>query len=118
MPLDVHTAHEDSYLAARVSGPAVLSDIFNMIAMLGETTLGSGVRRLLVDLREVQETFRFTDHFAMGERAARDLAHLERVASLVQPSRRTGASERVANKAGVTLRVFTDQAQAIAWLSE
>jgi hypothetical protein len=106
------------YLAAILSGPASLDDFFAGIDAIARETLDRGAARLLVDLREVQEQFRFTDHFSVGERVASRLGHLERIASLVPPQRRTGTSEQVANQKGRLLRVFTIEPDAVAWLSE
>ena len=114
--LKFHTA--PTYLAATLTGPATLHDFFAAIETMAAETRARGASRLLVDLRGVQEDFRFTDHFAMGERARARLAHLQRVASIVPQTRRTGTSEQVANQEGILLRVFTSGADASAWLSE
>ena len=106
------------YLTATLSGPSQLQDFFSAIDSLAEETKARGVTRLLVDLRAVTEQFRFTDHFAIGERTLWRLGHLERVASVVPEGRRTGTSEKVANRQGVWLRVFTSEPDAVAWLSE
>lgn len=109
------TAH---YLTAAASGCATLEDIFAAINAIATVTRTRGSTRLLIDLREVQEEFRFADHFAMGDRVAAKLAHLQRVASLVREPRRTGTSEQVARQRGMLLRVFVAEADAISWLSE
>jgi hypothetical protein len=106
------------YLTATLSGPAQLEDFFSAIDALATATKAQAAARLLVDLRGVTEQFRFTDHFAIGERVLWKLGHLERMASLVPEAKRTGTSERVANRLGLRLRVFTSEAAAVAWLSE
>jgi hypothetical protein len=106
------------YLVATFVGAASLEDFFAAIDAIGRQALVSGASRVLVDLRGVQEQFKFTDHFSVGDRVATRLGHLERIASLVPPSRRTGTSEQVANQQGKLLRVFVSEADAIAWLTQ
>lgn len=101
-----------------ILGEASLKDMTDFVGVIEERTRTDGDRRVLVDLRGVQESLKFTDHYALGEVVARRLAHLERFASLVPAPRRTGTSEKVANAQGFTLRVFVDEAAAIAWLEE
>ena len=117
MPVAIRFESAPQYLAAYLSGPASLDDFFAGIDAIARETLERGVSRLLVDLRFVREQFKFTDHFAVGERVASRLGHLERIASLVPAARRTGTSEQVANQKGRLLRVFIDEADAVAWLS-
>jgi hypothetical protein len=102
----------------KISGPAALVDLFEFIAEFGEGSLRHGDKRVLVDLMDVENDFRFTDHFQIGEAAARHLKHLERLASIVPASQITHTSEKVAQKRGLQLRVFTSMTEAIRWLSE
>ncbi|MBC7470109.1 MAG: STAS/SEC14 domain-containing protein [Ramlibacter sp.] len=118
MPFTLSFVSTPQYLEARCSGAATLDDIFTAIDTLAQETVARVTARLLVDLRSVQEQFRFTDHFAIGERTVTRLAHLQRVASLVPESRRTGTSEQVANQKGILLRVFVSEAAAVAWLTQ
>lgn len=46
------------------------------------------------------------------------MAHLRKLASLVPSDRITRASEKTAHRAGVSLMVFTSEAEAIRWLTE
>jgi hypothetical protein len=52
----------------------------------------------------------------VGEEAARQLQHLQRIASLVPPDRLTRASEKTARRSGLNLTVFTSEEEAVAWL--
>ncbi len=58
----------------------------------------------------------FTEHLQLGAHAAARLAGMEKVASVVDIRFRTGTSEKAAQKAGVTLRTFTDLHAAEGWL--
>jgi hypothetical protein len=117
MHLQTQIRREADFTTLKVTGPATLGDFVSFIAELGEITRTHGDKRLLVDLLDVENEFRFTDHFLIGEEAARHLKHLERVASLVPEAEITHTSEKVAVKQGLQLQVFTSMKQAIAWLT-
>jgi hypothetical protein len=116
MPLHYEFRRQPGFVRFDASGEASLQDMKDFVDHVELRTKASGDRRVLVDLRRVQENLKFTDHYAIGELVARRLAHLERLASLVPPPRRTGTSEKVANAQSTLLRVFVDEAAAIAWL--
>jgi hypothetical protein len=117
MPLQTQIHRSNEFATLKVTGPATLTDFVAFIAELGEITRAHGDKRLLVDLLDVENEFRFTDHFLIGEEAARQLKHLERVASVVPEAEITHTSEKVAVKQGLQLQVFTSMKQAIAWLT-
>ena len=117
MPLQVRVSHLNTFMSVKVAGPAVLSDIFALIDELADESIRMGSKRLLIDLTQVQQTFKFSGHFAIGERASLSLSHLERVASLVAGDQRRGTSEQVARQRGVQLRVFVSKAEALGWLN-
>lgn len=106
------------FTSVKISGPAALADFLKFIAEFGEESRRHGDKRVLVDLLDVENDFKFTDHFQIGEAAAKDLKHLERLASIVPASQITHTSEKVAVKHGLQLRVFTSMTEAIRWLSE
>jgi hypothetical protein len=118
MPLQVDVHRLPEFTSVKVSGPANLSEFLEFIAVFGEDSRAQGDRRVLVDLLDVENEFRFTDHFQIGEAAAKWLKHLERLASLVPAAQITRTSEKVALKQGLQLRVFTSMTEAIRWLSE
>ena len=106
------------FTSVKLSGPATLADFLGVIADLGRDTRLHGDQRVLVDLLDVDNEFRFTDHFQIGEAAASQLSHLERLASVVPGGQLTRTSERVAVRQGLQLRVFASMNDAIHWLSE
>ena len=116
--LRVRVQRLPEFTSAKVSGPATLADFVAFIAEFGAETHRHGDKRVLVDLLEVQNEFKFTDHFQIGEAAARELKHLERLASVVPAGQITHTSEKVAVKQGLRLRVFTSMSEAIRWLSD
>jgi hypothetical protein len=116
MALHLHYEPLPGLLRLEVSGQATLADIIALIDSLAGETQRGGYTRALVNLRAVKEGLKFTDHYSVGEEVARKLGHLERLASVVPAERRTGTSEKVANAQGMRLRVFVDEATAMAWL--
>lgn len=117
MPLHHEMKRLPHLVIYEVTGEAGLADMHRLIDAVAEDTIRSGDKRVLVNLLALREALRFTDHYAIGEQVARKLGHLERLASVVPATRRTGASEKVANLQGTLLRVFTDEDEALAWLA-
>jgi hypothetical protein len=118
VPLEIRVSHRERYLSAKVAGRASVRDIHDMLDTLSDESMRLGARRILVDLTQVQEQFTSTDHLSIGDQAALNLGHLEKIASVVAEGRRKGTSEQVAGRRGVTLRVFTSEREAMAWLEE
>ncbi|MEJ8840232.1 STAS/SEC14 domain-containing protein [Ramlibacter sp. AN1133] len=117
MSLRFDVEHRDGYSVVRVEGEPSLGQFLSFLHLVGVETAGWKTRRVLFDLRQVQTLTTFTDHYAVGEEAARQLSHLQRVASLVEPHRITRASEKTAQRSGMNLIVFTDEEAAVAWLT-
>jgi hypothetical protein len=117
MSLRFEVEHRDGYSVVRVEGAPSLGQFLSFVHLIGVETAGWETRRVLFDLRGVETLTAFTEHYAIGEEAARQLPHLHRVASLVEPHRITRASEKTAQRAGMNLSVFTDEAEALAWLT-
>ena len=110
--------HRVGYSVVRVEGEPSLGQFLSFLHLVGVETAGWPVKRVLFDLRGVRTLTTFTEHYAVGEEAVRQLHHLHRIASVVPADRITRASEKTAQRSGVNLRVFTSEAEAIAWLAE
>jgi hypothetical protein len=117
MSLRFDVEHRDAYSVVRVEGAPTLGQFLSFLHLIAVETTGWKVRRVLFDLRQVKTLIAFTDHYAVGEEAARQLSHLQRVASLVEPDRITRASEKTAQRSGMNLMVFTEEEAAIGWLT-
>jgi hypothetical protein len=117
MNLRFSVEHRDGYSVVRVEGEPSLGQFLSFLHLIAVETGTWTTRRALFDLRGVSTLTTFTDHYSIGEEAARQLSHLQRVASLVEPHRITRASEKTAQRSGMNLIVFTDEAAAIEWLS-
>lgn len=117
MALTTQLTRFPGYVRLQVSGPASLPEFVNLIATIGQETIYWSDRRVVVDLRQVDGELEPTEQVFVGELVAQDLAHIERMASIVPPARLTRNSERAAQELGSQLRVFDDEAQALAWIS-
>jgi len=117
MSLRFDVEHRKGYAVVRVEGEPSLGQFLSFLQLMHVETSGWQTKRALFDLRAVQTLTTFTDHYAIGEEAARQLSHLQRVASLVEPQRLTRASEKTAQRSGMNLVIFTDEAEAVAWLT-
>lgn len=118
MPLSAQVHRTPQFTSVTLRGPASLDDFVALMATLGEETRVQGDRRILVDLLGVQGELKFTDHFQLGSQAAQLLRHLDKLASVVPAEKITHTSEKVAQKQGFQLRVFTSVEAAERWLCE
>lgn len=107
-----------SHLAVTVSGHSSLDDFVGLIDAMAFETRQHRDRRALVDLRQVDNELKFTDHFQIGDHVARKLQNLDRLASVVPADKITRTSEKVAAHQGLELRVFTSVEDALAWIME
>jgi hypothetical protein len=108
--------HHDRFSVVRVKGSPSL-DAFLSFVQLMEAETSSWPHRLgLFDLRRIDTLQPFTEQFAIGEAVVRCLGRLDKLASVVPEGRMTGTSQKVAQRGGVDLRVFTDEPEATAWL--
>ena len=117
MSLSFDVEHRERYSVVRLHGAPTLGQMLSMIHLLGVETSGWPVKRVLFDLRGIRTLTSFTDHYAVGEETARNLRHLNRIASVVDSDMITHASEKTAQRAGVNLTVFTDEDEAVRWLA-
>lgn len=118
MPFSITMERSAHFVRFRVSGPASIQNYFDLIEEAALETQQQGDTRGLVDLRNVTGRLKFTDQFFIGELVGRKLKHLHRLASLVSSDPTSYNSETVANRSGVNLRSFDDEAKALAWLLE
>ncbi len=116
MGLDFRIEPKDAYAVVRVEGEPSLGQFQSFIQLIAVESAGWSAKRVMFDLRGVRSLTSFTEHYAVGEEAARQLRHLHRIASVVPADRLTRASEKTAQASGLNLRVFTDEASAVAWL--
>jgi len=118
MSFVVQLHHDQPYLLAEVSGPAMLGDLCGAADLVATAARMKGHRRALIDMLGMQPQLSFTDHLQLGTYVAAALDDLERVATVVTEQVRSGASEKAAQRSGLDLRAFVDGEEARRWLQE
>jgi hypothetical protein len=108
---------EPRYIRVAVTGLPTVKDMLQVVDQIAAHIAGSPAAKVLIDLRGVQTLFGFTEQFTMGTRVA-ELLRRAKVASVVPVYRRTGVSQKAAQHQGARLQVFTEDAEAVAWLME
>jgi len=116
MSLSFEVEHRERCSVVRVRGEPSLGEFLSFIQHMRVETARWPVRRVMFDLRGIRSLTTFTEHYAVGEEVVRQLSHLHRIASVVDPDRITRASEKTARRSGVNLTVFTEEAEAMTWL--
>lgn len=116
MSFSLRVHHDHPYLLVEGFGAARLADLAGAADLVGGIARMAGYRRALLDMQGMQPQLSFTDHLQLGAHVAGVLAALERVATVITPENRVGASEKAAQKSGLSLRTFTDLEQARQWL--
>jgi hypothetical protein len=117
MALTTQVTRLPGYVRVQVAGPASIREFVELVSTIGQETVFWSDRRVLVDLRLVEGELTPTEQIFLGELVAQDLAHIERMASIVRPASLTRNSERAAQELGSQLRVFDDEDEALAWIS-
>jgi hypothetical protein len=117
MPFTTELTRFPGYVRLQVAGPSSIREFVELVSTIGKETVYWSDRRVVVDLRQVEGALDPTEQVFLGELVAQDLAHIERLASIVPPERLTRNSERAAQELGSQLRVFDDEAEALAWIT-
>jgi hypothetical protein len=117
MALTTQLTRFPGYVRMQVAGPASFPEFVELIGTIGQETVYWSDRRVVVDLRQVDGELDPTEQVFLGELVAQDLAHIERMASIVRPQSLTRNSERAAQELGSQLRVFDDEDAALAWIA-
>jgi hypothetical protein len=105
------------YVQVQVAGPTSIRDFVDLVGTVGQETVYWSDRRVLVDLRQVDGELTSTEQIFLGELVAQDLSHIQRMASIVPPAQITRNSENAAQQLGSQLRVFDNEADAVAWIT-
>jgi hypothetical protein len=116
MDFDLVIDEVQHFVRVKVSGSPTLGQLLSMIHLLGVESETWQEHKVLFDLRGVATPFDHAEQFRVGEEAAASLSHMDRIASVVLPERVTRVSEKAAQRNGTNVRVFDDEAAAIAWL--
>jgi hypothetical protein len=114
--VEVRYIFETDFVRVQLRGCPSLGEFLAVLQSVGSDSQRWRQDLVMIDLREVEPVYSFTDQFTIGEEVGRSLKHLRRFASVVPTSRITRVSERAANHRGANVRVFTSEAEAVAWL--
>ena len=117
MGFHVSTTRFAHFVQLAVTGAASIRSFVELVETVAEETMLWSDRRVLVDLRSVEGELTPAEQVFLGEFAAQNLPHLERMASVVPLERITHNSESAAQELGMRLRVFTSKDDAVSWLS-
>lgn len=117
MNFDVAIDAVKHFMRVTVTGEPAIDELLSLIHLLGVESDNWPEKKVLVDLRGVRTQYTKAEQHRMGEEAAASLHHMARVASLVPPERVTRVSEKAARRSAINLRVFDDEALAVAWLN-
>ena len=116
---DFHFAHESDCLTVRVISRHILIQKEAAILAIAAAIAVQPVKAALVDLREVPGPITFMDRYELGEVAGRYLNLVPIAVVLYEeqadPER---IGKMVARNRGANIEVFTDEAEAQAWLQK
>ena len=115
----MHTLAYDSHpthLKATLKGSPSIGEFLVGLQQIGFESAKGEFDLVLLDLRQVEPVYSFTDQLRMGQEVARCMTHLRKLASVVPPDRITRVSEQSAKHSGATVRIFTVEAEALDWL--
>lgn len=112
----VVTTEPSGFIRATVPSESSFQWMLAAVDHLKERMEGAECARVLIDLSRVLPPG-LVEQAILGEHLARNLSHCVKVASLVAHGTRTGTSEHVAQRLNLALRVFTDEREAIGWLT-
>ena len=118
MGLAVSVQREPGLLLVVGQGRATLADLKGFADLIATICTEEQRTRVLVNLLEVEQDLAFTDHIQLGVYIAEKLGFLQKMATVVPASQRSGNSERAAQKSGLKLRTFVSLDEANQWLGE
>ena len=110
--------HRERFTVVRLSGAPSLGQFLSLLHVIAVDSRSWPNRSVLVDLRGIASLRATTDHFVIGQEVARQLGHIDRLASLVSTERITRVSEKAAQEQGANLVIFTEEDAAVGWLLE
>ena len=116
MDYRLRVRHEPGHTRLTITGRPSFDELLALFNVIGVQSEGWPGDSLLLDLRGVTSRYPPEEEYRVGEEIVLSLAHLRRIASVVPTDRITRLSERAARRNRVDLRVFDDEAQALAWL--
>lgn len=116
---DFHFSHEPGCLTVRVITRHILIQKEAAILAIADAIAARPVKAALVDIREVPGPYTFMDRYQLGELAGQHLTLVPiAVLALEEQTDEQRIGKLVATNRGANLEVFTDPAEARAWLQK
>ena len=120
-PPDLEITAREGILEARVTGDFRLERFKRQIETILQAAKERGLDRILVDVARMAgfEALDTTDRFEMATHAARLAGNLVKIALVGRTPQldRERFGEQVAQNRGLNIRIFVDEAAALAWLA-
>lgn len=120
MSIRIQFEQNETRVAARLSGSGLVGEVTQFYPQMLEACERAGTKKLLFDLSRVRVVLSLQDRYELGNRAALFARKSIKIAVLAVPGQLD--PERfaaiVAKNRGVNVLVFTDEAEAEAWLEK
>jgi hypothetical protein len=118
MAFTVATDVESSRLVITASGAAGLGELVGLAALTAEVAEHRGIRRVLLNLANVETGILFSERISFGVKAAGLFARLERSAVVLPPDYLDSPGAKAAQRSGLHVQTFLDLADATAWIDQ
>jgi hypothetical protein len=116
---DFHFVLESDCLNVRAIGRYVLVQKEAAVKAIAAAIEAQPVKAALVDIREVPGPYTFMDRYELGELAGRFLRQVPiAIVALEEQTDKERIGKMAARNRGANLEVFTDLAEAQAWLQK
>jgi hypothetical protein len=110
------------YLSATVSGSRTIDTVRAAALAISKAALASSLKNILIDVTGLHGTLGPLDAFALATTTFEDLLSggIKKIAivDITMPPQRRGVLETIARTRGFSLRVFSVQREAAAWLKD
>ena len=117
MGLQVRFEEASGYLSVLVSGRYSLADFLDAIDRIGAESSALRARCVLINLLGIVGHIPDLDRYDLGLRAADALGRLDKLACIAALDQVNYLAENVAQNRGLNVRVFVDEAAALAWIA-
>jgi hypothetical protein len=120
MAVKTYLANSGKHLVCRVDEPITFEVIQEMTSQLNKLADETGVKCRLIDARGMSNMLSVMANYDLAYKYldAMQLDRSTKIAALRIPTKEAGFASIAIRNAGFNLRVFADEAEAIAWLEE
>ncbi len=108
---------EEGFLLLRLTGLVSIEAWEHALHDIGKLTRPMPQDHLLINLTGLVGWLGVPERTKIGALAATHLAHMKKVAFVIQPEKISGVTEAQANKTGLALRVLSSHDAAVGWLT-